>query len=98
MLSSLLSLGPGSMAAAEDTLRRVKEGEEYELPNYKARQGRGLQLDNSIEEEEFKDCKEGTSGAESLHQFTTEDIEKANNVSLSQYQGQVLLVVNLASF
>ena len=54
-------------------------------------------LDMENLEEEFRDCRRG-EGTQSLHQFTTEDIEKQHNVSLSDYRGQVLLVVNLASF
>merc|ERR1712112_257124 len=98
LLSSLLSLLPRSLCDPEaEELRRVKEGEEYKLPQQKPRQGRGLQLSDSILEEEFRDCRRG-EGTHSLHQFTTEDIEKQHNVSLSDYRGQVLLVVNLASF
>jgi len=33
-----------------------------------------------------------------LHDFTTENLEKTLNVSLSSYAGQILLVVNLAGF
>jgi len=80
-----------------DELRRVKAGEEYQVPSKKGRQGKGACLGSHLEEEKFKDCRGGYEG-ESLHGFTTEDIEKKNNVSLSEYAGQVLLVVNLASF
>jgi len=98
LLSSLLSLFPGSFCDPEaEELRRVKEGQEYKLPQQKPRQGKGLQLSDNILEEEFTDCRRG-EGTQSLHQFTTEDIEKQHNVSLSDYRGQVLLVVNLASF
>jgi len=47
-----------------------------------------------------KDCRMDLEDGRSFHQFTTEDIEKFNNVSFSdpEYTGKVLLVVNLASF
>merc|ERR1711937_906320 len=74
LLSSLLSLLPRSLCDPEaEELRRVKEGQEYKLPQQKPRQGKGLQLSDNI-------------------------LEKQHNVSLSDYRGQVLLVVNLASF
>jgi len=102
LVSSLLSMLPGSLCEPEpEELRRVKAGQEYSLPTMEERRGRGLHLGNSIEEEEYRDCRTREAGVEmekSLHQFTTEDIEKQNNVSLADYKGQVLLVVNLASF
>jgi len=36
--------------------------------------------------------------SDSLHNYASEDIEKMRNISLSDYQGSISLVVNLASF
>jgi len=53
-----------------------------------------------INQTQVKECQMNNKDGRSLHQFTTEDIEKATNVSFSdpEYAGKVLLVVNLASF
>jgi len=50
----------------------------------------------SVPAEEFSECSGDTS--DSFHNYYTEDLEKENNISLSDYRGNVLLVVNLASF
>jgi len=50
----------------------------------------------SVPAEEFTECSGDTS--DSFHNYVTEDLEKENNISLSDYKGNVLLVVNLASF
>jgi len=46
--------------------------------------------------ENFKKCRMDTS--DNLYNYFSEDIEKKNNVSLADYEGNVTLVVNLASF
>jgi len=51
---------------------------------------------SSVPAEEFSECSGDTS--DSFHNYFTEDLEKENNISLSDYRGNVLLVVNLASF
>jgi len=47
----------------------------------------------------FAECRvPSEQGATTLHDFVSENIEKSCNVSLSQYAGKVLLVVNVAGF
>jgi len=67
----------------------------YRQEKYTSPRGFG----NEISEVNYKECEEPKDST-SFHDFTTEDIEKLNNVSFSdpEYAGKVLLVVNLASF
>jgi len=44
----------------------------------------------------FKKCRSDDS--DSLYNYFSQDIEKQNNISLADYEGNVTLVVNLASF
>lgn len=48
----------------------------------------------------FTKCQDPPTheGAKSLHDYSSENLEKSLNVSLNQYAGKVLLVVNLAGF
>jgi len=52
-----------------------------------------------VPEENYKECV-NSKDSKSFYDFTTEDVEKLNNVSFNdpKYKGKVLLVVNLASF
>lgn len=97
LLLSLLSVVLGD----QHELRRVKAGCEYEMLHEKEAKGKKL-FGEEVGVDKVRDCSPGGLGEEvrSLHQFTTEDIEKTYNVSLSdpEYAGKVLLVVNLASF
>jgi len=77
-------------------------GQEYSIPaNFRQQKslGNGLaSLANTVPTEQFTDCQPGCGDLASLHQFHSEDVEKQQNISLADYQGQVVLVVNLASF
>merc|ERR1712243_317287 len=79
-------------------VKHVMAGEEYGITNRqeKSISPRGF---GKISEVNFKECQEPKDST-SFYDFTTEDIEKLNNVSFSdpEYAGKVLLVVNLASF
>jgi len=48
-------------------------------------------------DKKFTDCTKERDG-KSLYDFQSEDIWKVHNFSLSEFTGQVVLVVNLASF
>merc|ERR1712002_450923 len=80
-------------------VKHVLAGDEY-IRGATIREDKSLELGNVIPEEKFTSCKSSDSDIRSFHDFTTEDIEKVNNVSFSdpQYTNKVLLVVNLASF
>ena len=57
-------------------------------------------LCQQIAEDKYQDCSTDAADNTVLYNFTTEDIEKKENISFSapQYTNKVLLVVNLASF
>jgi len=59
-----------------------------------------LVFGNEVPEDKFTSCKLHGKDQRSLNDFTTEDIEKLNNVYFSdpEYTNKVLLVVNVASF
>jgi len=61
----------------------------------KAFGGDGLE-EGSVPEKNYRNCRIDTS--DNLYNYSSLDIEKQNNISLSSYQGNVSLVVNLASF
>lgn len=44
----------------------------------------------------FRQCREDAT--DSLFNYAAENIEKTENISLSEYKGNITLVVNLASF
>ena len=50
--------------------------------------------------DKYKNCLPQGEDTRSFYDYTSEDIEKMTNVSFSEpeYQGKVLMVVNLASF
>jgi len=58
-----------------------------------------LRVLTKVPEENYKECV-NSKDSKSFYDFTTEDVEKLNNVSFNdpKYKGKVLLVVNLASF
>ena len=57
-------------------------------------------LCTEVPEDKFKSCHQSKGDNRSFYDFSSEDIEKLNNVSFDHpdYVGKVLLVVNLASF
>merc|ERR1712126_201025 len=77
----------------------VLAGEEYGISSRQDKSISARGFGNDVAEDKFKECFEPKDST-SFHDFTTEDIEKLNNVSFSdpEYAGKVLLVVNLASF
>jgi glutathione peroxidase len=56
----------------------------------------GDEANSSVPTKNYRNCRIDTT--DNLFKYTSLDIEKENNVSLSNYQGNVSLVVNLASF
>lgn len=88
-------------ASSAQDIKHVLAGQEY--TSQLGRNSKSIssnQFGSSISEDQFVSCQDQGSDSRSLHDFTTEDIEKLNNVSFSQpkYTNKVLLVVNLASF
>ena len=57
-------------------------------------------LSDAVASDKFRSCSDPNGADGSLFDFSSEDIEKINNVSFSHenYTGKALLVVNLASF
>ena len=57
-------------------------------------------LCSKVPADKYKNCLPQGEDTRSFYDYHSEDIEKLNNVSFSEpeYQGKVLLVVNLASF
>jgi len=97
LLSVLAVLSPLSVWSQ---VKHVKAGEEYSVVN---RQDKSIVTNvfgPEVAEEKFTECEAPEDDTNSLYNFTTEDIEKLNNISFSdpEYTGKVLLVVNLASF
>jgi len=89
-------------AASAQELHGVKHvlaGSEYSAAAVQ-REEKALVFGNDVEEEKYTSCRLRGNDPRSLNDFTTEDIEKMNNVSFSdpEYTNKVLLVVNLASF
>jgi len=90
-------------AASASELQGVKHvlaGSEYSSSQGRGDRGLSLQLPSTVHQDMFKQCQPQGADSRSLYDFTTEDIEKLNNVSFSepQFTNKVLLVVNLASF
>eukprot|EP00088_Acartia_fossae_P028607 TRINITY_DN29413_c0_g1_i1.p1 TRINITY_DN29413_c0_g1~~TRINITY_DN29413_c0_g1_i1.p1 ORF type:complete len:101 (-),score=20.56 TRINITY_DN29413_c0_g1_i1:56-358(-) len=56
----------------------------------------GDDANSSVPEKNYRNCRVDPS--DNLYKYSSLDIEKENNISLSDYQGNVSLVVNLASF
>ena len=57
-------------------------------------------LCSKVPADKYKNCLPQGEDTRSFYDYTSEDIEKLTNVSFSEpeYQGKVLMVVNLASF
>jgi len=90
-------------AASAQELHGVKHvlaGSEYSAAAAAGREEKALVFGDQLDEKKFTSCKPRGNDPRSLNDFTTEDIEKMNNVSFSdpEYTNKVLLVVNLASF
>jgi len=91
-------------ASANDLKIQVKHvlaGNEYSGSAAAARrEEKSLVFGDEVPEDKFTSCKPRGNDPRSLNDFTTEDIERLNNVSFSdpEYTNKVLLVVNLASF
>lgn len=47
---------------------------------------------------QIKQCDQPTSDHTNIYDFSMLDITRANNVSLSDYRGKVVLVVNVATY
>merc|ERR1712121_51766 len=99
LMMSLLGFVPTSLPVPEDELRRVQAGDEYQNPGVTTiRKGRKTIFGDEVAADKHQACSTVMEDTTSLHNFITEDIEKIQNISMSDYSGQVLLVVNLASF
>merc|ERR1712203_417156 len=82
-------------------VKHVLAGIEYSGSAAAARrEEKSLVFGDEVPEDKFTSYKPRGSDPRSLNDFTTEDIERLNNVSFSdpEYTNKVLLVVNLASF
>jgi len=99
LLPVLAALSPYSVFSHNGGVKHVLEGEEYGVSSRQDKSISTRGFGNDVAEDKFKECFEPKDST-SFHDFTTEDIEKLNNVSFSdpEYAGKVLLVVNLASF
>jgi len=99
VLSSVILYTDGQDAGQ---IKHVTEGDEYNTYlNQKDRQSKSAKgLCSTVPENKYKDCDAAPLDNGSFYDFHSEDIHKINNVSFSHpdYVGQVLLVVNLASF
>jgi len=89
-------------AASAQELHGVKHvlaGSEYSAATG-VREEKALVFGDNVDEKKYTSCKPRGNDPRSLNDFTTEDIEKLNNISFSDpaYTNKVLLVVNLASF
>jgi len=99
LLPVLAALSPYSVFSHNGGVKHVMEGEEYGISSRQDKSISPRGFGNDVAEDKFKECFEPKDST-SFHDFTTEDIEKLNNVSFSdpEYAGKILLVVNLASF
>merc|ERR1712236_167166 len=97
LLSVLAVLSPLSVWSQ---VKHVKEGKEYSVVNRQDKSIGTNVFGPEVAEEKFTECEAPEDDTNSLYNFTTEDIEKLNNISFSdpKYTDKVLLVVNLASF
>jgi len=94
-LLTLFSPAIGEGVIPHISEKNIKDGR---IPSMPARDDRAFGDDDSspVPPENFKKCRMDTS--DSLYNYFSEDIEKKNNISLADYEGNVTLVVNLASF
>ena len=86
-------LGPYFVQSSQNTLRH------YNIPQG-FREPKSNGLCSKVPADKYKNCLPQGEDTRSFYDYHSEDIEKLNNVSFSEpeYQGKVLLVVNLASF
>ena len=94
LLPVLVALSPFSVFGLGD-VKHVMEGEEYGITNRQEKSISLMGFGPDVPEDKFKECVQ-PKDSKSFHDFTTEDIEKLNNVSFSdpKYAGKVLLVYN----
>jgi len=92
-------LPPRKIISLAGQVKHVLAGSEYSAAAA-AREEKALVFGDQVDEKKYTSCKPRGNDPRSLNDFTTEDIEKLNNVSFSdpEYTNKVLLVVNLASF
>jgi len=100
-ISVLLSMSMTLMVDCHtNQIKHVLEGDEYKIIQ-ESRQQKSVQtLCNEIPKEKLQNCFREEGDNRSFHDFSSQDIEKMRNVSFNHtdYVGNVLLVVNLASF
>jgi len=94
----LVALSPIS-AYGHGDVKHVMAGEEYGVSSRQEKSISSIGFGSEVPEDKYTTCVH-PADSKSFSDFTTEDIEKLNNVSFSdpEYIGKVLLVVNLASF
>lgn len=108
LLSVMLALSPSLMVDSRDVLglgevKHVMAGDEYNVRQQLSqgfREAKSNGLCSKVPADKYKNCLPQGEDNRSFYDYHSEDIEKLNNVSFSEpeYQGKVLLVVNLASF
>lgn len=98
-ISALLSMSMTLMVDCRG-IKHVLEGDEYKIIQESRQQKSVHTLCNEIPKEKLQNCFREDGDDRSFYDFWSEDIEKMNNVSFNHpdYVGNVLLVVNLASF
>jgi len=98
-ISALLSMSMTLMVDCHG-IKHVLEGDEYKIIQESRQQKSVHTLCNEIPKEKLQNCFREDGDERSFYDFWSEDIEKLNNVSFNHpdYVGNVLLVVNLASF
>lgn len=82
-----------SVQSSQNTLRHFNIPQGF-------REAKSNGLCSKVPADKYKNCLPQGEDNRSFYDYHSEDIEKLNNVSFSEpeYQGKVLLVVNLASF
>jgi len=108
LLSVMLALSPSLMVDSRDVLglgevKHVMAGEEYNVRKQLSqgvREPKSNGLCSKVPADKYKNCLPQGEDTRSFYDYNSEDIEKMTNVSFSEpeYQGKVLMVVNLASF
>lgn len=98
LLPVLVALSPFSVFGNRD-VKHVMAGEEYGISRRQEKSISSSGFGTEVATDKFTECAH-SGDSKSFNDFTTEDIEKLNNISFSdpEYAGKVLLVVNLASF
>jgi len=93
-LLTLFSPAIGNGVIPHISERNIKDGKI--IPTARDERAFGDDDSSPVPPENFKKCRMDTT--DSLYNYFSEDIEKKNNISLGDYEGNVTLVVNLASF